>query len=570
MTEVDEVTELTDMSELTGMRELGAPPAEVPHHRVVIVGAGFSGIGLAIRLLQRGTRDFVILERGGDVGGTWRDNAYPGAACDVPSNLYSFSFAPNPNWSRSFSPQAEIQEYLRGCASSFGVLPHVRLHHEVTDAVWEDERQCWWVDTTNGPFRGDVLVSARGPLSEPRLPDVPGLEEFRGAVFHSARWDHGHDLAGERVAVIGTGASAIQFVPEIQPVVGKLTLFQRTAPWVIPRRDRELSAWEHHLFRAFPPAQRAARAAIYWGREAYVLGFVGAPARRRRRAKVATDAATRLLERQVRDPALREKLTPSYELGCKRILLSNDYYRAIAKENVEVVTDSIVRVTDRGVVTADGREHDVDTILLGTGFDVTAHAAATCTTGRDGKTLAESWQPRIAAYKGMTVHRFPNLFLMVGPNSGLGHSSIVFIIESQIDYVLGALDTMARDGIGALEVSRTAQERWTKEIDRRSAETVWTGGGCQSYYVDGAGRNVALWPGTSWSYRRRTRRFDVAAYRAEPVRPRRRAGGATDGATHDATDGAPDRAPGRARVGAPGGGASPRRLTDTPTEPVSA
>lgn len=512
------------------------PVSGVPHHRVVIVGAGFSGIGLAIRLVQRGTRDFVVFERGDDVGGTWRDNAYPGAACDVPSNLYSFSFAPNPSWSRSFSPQPEIQAYLRDCANRFGVLPHVRLRHEVTGAVWDDSRRCWWVDTTHGRVSATVLVSARGPLSEPRLPDIPGLEEFRGALFHSARWDHDHDLRGERVAVVGAGASAIQFVPEVQPVVGHLTVFQRTAPWIIPRRDRELSDAEHLAFRLFPPLQLAARAAIYWGREAFILGFVGRPARRRRGARIATDAARRMLERQVPDPELRAKLTPSYELGCKRVLLSSDYYRALSADNVEVVTEPITRVSADGVVTADGREHAVDTILLGTGFDVTAHAAATCTVGRGGRTLAEAWEPRISAYKGMTVHGFPNLFLMVGPNSGLGHSSIVFIIESQLNYVLGALDTMAREGIEVLEVTRESQMRWTCEIDRRSGRTVWTGGGCQSYYVDAAGRNVALWPGTSWGYRRRTRHFDVAAYRVE-----RPGAGGPEGQAEPAEPGEPRR-----------------------------
>jgi cation diffusion facilitator CzcD-associated flavoprotein CzcO len=497
---------------VTGRDEV---PPEAVHHRTVIVGAGFSGIGLAIRLLQRGTTDFVVLERGDDVGGTWRDNVYPGAACDVPSNLYSFSFAPNPTWTRSFSPQSEIQAYLRACAARFGVLPHVRFRHEVTGAAWDGGRRCWWVDTTGGRFRAVVLVSARGPLSEPKLPDVPGLAEFDGAVFHSARWDHAHDLRGEHVAVIGTGASAIQFVPEIQPVVGRLMVFQRTPPWVIPRRDRAFTRLEHLIFRAVPAAQLAARAAIYWGREAFVLGFVGAPARRRSRARVALTAARRLLDRQIPDPALRARLTPTYELGCKRVLLSNDYYRALGRENVEVVTDPITRVTSHAVVTADGREHAVDTILLGTGFDVGAHVAAASTLGRDGRSLAEVWHPRLVAYKGMTVHGFPNFFLMVGPNSGLGHSSIVFVIEAQIAYVLGAMDVMAREDLASLEVRRDAQERWTADVDARSASTVWTGGGCRSYYLDAAGRNVALWPGSSWSYRRRTRRFDADAYRAE-------------------------------------------------------
>lgn len=490
----------------------------VPRHRVAIVGAGFAGIGLAIRLCQRGTRDFVVLERADDVGGTWRDNTYPGAACDVPSNLYSFSFCPNPSWTRSFSPQREIHDYLRACARRYGVLAHVRFGHEVTGARWDADAQCWELATTQGSLRASVLVSARGPLSEPAIPDIPGLSSFAGTLFHSARWDHSHDLGAERVAVIGTGASAIQFVPEIQPVVGELTLYQRTPPWVIPRRDRAFTRLEHAVFRRLPLAQRAARAAIYWAREAYVLGFVGTPHRRRRRAKVAAVAARRLLERQVPDPALRDKLTPRYELGCKRILISNDYYRALAQPNVEVVTEHIAQVRPHSVVTADGVERPVDTIVLATGFDVTGHAAAAHTVGRGGETLADAWASRLAAYKGTSVPGFPNLFLMVGPNSGLGHSSIVFIIESQIAYVLSALDRMRRDGIGSVEVRREAQQRWTEEIERRSARTVWAAGGCRSYYLDAQGRNVAIWPGSSWSFRQATRRFDAAAYVMTPAK----------------------------------------------------
>ena len=491
---------------------------QVARHRVAIVGAGFAGIGLAVRLRQRGTDDFVVLERADDVGGTWRDNTYPGAACDVPSNLYSFSFCPNPTWTRSFSPQREIHDYLRSCALRFGVMPHIRFRHEVTRATWDDAAQCWDIETTGGRVRASVLVSARGPLSEPAIPDIPGLSSFAGTLFHSARWDHEHDLRGEKVAVIGTGASAIQFVPAIQPAVGTLTLYQRTAPWIIPRRDRALSRVEHALFRRVPAAQLAARAAIYWAREAYVLGFVGRPERRRRRARVATVAARRLLERQVRDPQLREKLTPRYELGCKRILIANDYYPALTRPNVEVVTARIAEVRPHSIVTSDGQERPVDTIVLGTGFDVTGHAAAEHTVGRDGRTLAEAWASRLAAYKGTTVAGFPNLFLMVGPNSGLGHSSIVFIIESQIRYILSALDRMERDGAGSVEVTAGAQESWTAEIERRSAATVWAAGGCRSYYLDDKGRNVAIWPGSSWAFRRATRRFDAAAYALRAAR----------------------------------------------------
>lgn len=496
---------------------LGAAVSDAapPHHRVAIVGAGFSGLGLAIRLLQRGTTDVAIFERAEDVGGTWRDNTYPGAACDVPSNLYSFSFAPNPSWSRSFSPQEEIHAYLRDCARRFEVLPHIRFGHEVIGATWDELAGHWMIETRQGRCSATVLVSARGPLSEPRLPDVPGLDSFEGHVFHSARWDHDHDLARERVAVIGTGASAIQFVPEIQPAVAHLSVFQRTAPWIIPRRDRRFTRTEHALFRAFPALQLLTRAAVYWGREMFVLAFVGDPRRRRVRSGIARVAARRLLESQVEDPELRAKLTPSYELGCKRVLLSNEYYRALTKENVDVVTEPIASVRANSIVTRDGVERPVDTIVLGTGFDVTGRAAAARTVGRRATTLSEAWAPRLAAYKGMTVPRFPNMFFMVGPNSGLGHSSIVFVIESQIAYILGALDAMAAHHIDVFDVTPEAQRRWTAEIEARSRETVWTGGGCASYYLDAAGRNVALWPGTSWSYRQRTRAFDLDAYQVE-------------------------------------------------------
>jgi len=447
-------------------------------------------------------------------GGTTRT---PGAACDVPSNLYSFSFALNPSWSRSFSPQPEIQAYLRACAERFGVLDFVHFGHEVTLATWDEDHACWELETTRGHVRADLVVSARGPLSEPQVPTLPRLEHFEGAMFHSARWDHAHDLRDEHVAVIGTGASAIQFVPQIQPVAGHLHVFQRTPPWVIPRHERRFTRLEHALFRAFPPAQLAARAAVYWSREAYVLGFIGPPHRRRRRTRIVEAAGRRLLDSQVTDLELRAKLTPRDELGCKRILLSNEYYRSLTRPNVEVVTDSITEVRARSIVTADGMERTVHTIVFATGFDVRAHAAATRTVGRDGRTLAEAWAPRLAAYKGMTVPGFPNMFFMVGPNSGLGHTSIVFIIESRIAYFLDALDTMTSNGFSIVEVAPAAQRRWTEQIEAQSAQTVWTAGGCRSYYLDDERRNVAIWPGSSWSYRRCTRHFDLDAYDARRV-----------------------------------------------------
>jgi cation diffusion facilitator CzcD-associated flavoprotein CzcO len=484
------------------------------HHRIAIVGTGFSGLGMAIRLRQEGEEDFVILERAGDIGGTWRDNTYPGCRCDVPSHLYSFSFAPNPNWSSTFSPQSEILDYLKDCAERYGVMPHVRFDTGLEAASWDDDRQVWDIETSQGPLTADILVAAQGPLSEPSLPEVPGIDSFEGTAFHSADWDHDHDLSGERVAVIGTGASAIQFVPEIQPEVEKLHVFQRTAPWVIPHRNRPLKSWERTLYRLFPPAQLAMRAAIYWARELFVLQF-----RHRAVGRLLERIPLRHLHAQIKDPELRRKVTPDYRMGCKRILPTDEWYPALAKPNVEVVTEGITEVRPHSVVAADGTEREVDTIIFGTGFHVTDVPIADRVRGRDGRTLAEAWHGSMQAYKGTTVAGYPNLFFLVGPNTGLGHTSIVFMIESQIAYVLGALRAMRSHGAHALEVRADAQAAYNEELDRMTEETVWVTGGCTSYYIDRNGHNSALWPTYTWPFRRRLREFDATAY---ALRTRRR------------------------------------------------
>ena len=383
------------------------------HHRIVIVGAGFSGLGMAIRLRQEGEDDFVLLERAGDVGGTWRDNTYPGCRCDVPSHLYSFSFAPNPSWSSTFSPQPEILDYLRDCADRYGVMPHIRFHTDLRVADWDEDSQLWRIETSQGELTADMLIAAQGPLSGPSYPDLPGLERFEGKTFHSARWDHEHDLEGERVAVIGTGASAIQFVPEIQPKVARMHVFQRTAPWVMPHRNRPLRGWERALYRLFPPAQLAMRAAIYWARESFVLQF-----RRPRLGKLVQNVALRHLNTQVEDPALREKLRPSYALGCKRILPTDAWYPALVKPNVELVTDGIREVRPRSIVSADGSEREVDTIVFGTGFHVSEIPIATRIRGRDGRSLSETWDGSPSAYKGSAVAGYPNLFFLVARTPG--------------------------------------------------------------------------------------------------------------------------------------------------------
>ncbi len=477
------------------------------HARIAIVGAGFSGLGIAIRLKQRGIDDFVILERAADVGGTWRDNTYPGCACDVPSHLYSFSFAPNPTWTHTFSPQQEILDYLRWCAGRFGLAPHICWNTELLDATWNEDARQWRLMTARGTFTAEILILGNGPLSEPAIPAIPGLDRFTGTLFHSARWNHSHDLTGEQVAVIGTGASAIQFVPRIQPQVGQLLLFQRTPPWVLPRLDRPISKRQRALFRALPIVQRLARDRIYWQREMLVLAFTSRPQLMQR----AEQIALRHLEAHIDDPGLRSRLIPSYRMGCKRILLSDDFYPALNQANVEVVTERIQEVRAASVVTAEGVEREVDTIILATGFHVTDMPAAHYVHGRGGQTLADAWRDGPQAYLGTTIAGFPNLFLMIGPNTGLGHTSMVFMIESQIAYILDCLRRMNRRRLQTVEVRPEAQATFTEEVQHRMRGTVWTSG-CASWYLDAKGHNTTLWPGYTWQYRRRTRRFNLADY----------------------------------------------------------
>ena len=481
--------------------------------QVAIIGSGFGGLGTAIRLRQQGMHDFVVLERAGDVGGTWRDNTYPGCACDVQSHLYSFSFAPNPGWSRSFSPQPEIQAYLQRCARDFGVLPHLRFHHEVTDARWDEGARRWRIQTTQGPLTARVLVMAAGALSDPVIPGLPGLEGFQGRAFHSARWDHAYDLRGKRVAVVGTGASAIQFIPQIQPDVARMHVYQRTPPWILPRHQRDLRPAEQRLFRGVPGVQRAARGAIYLAREAMVLAF-----RHPRAMRLAQAVALRHLRRSVPDPALRKKLTPDWTMGCKRVLLSNDYLPALTQPNVEVVTDGIAEVRAHSIVSAGGTERPVDAIIFGTGFQPTDPPLARHTHGRGGRTLAQAWAGSPRAHVGTTVAGFPNLFMLMGPNTGLGHTSVVYMIEAQVEHLVGALRHMGMHGIAALEPKPEAQEEFVATLDRRMTGTVWTSGGCRSWYLDATGRNSTLWPDFTWRFRRRVARFEPAEYAMERER----------------------------------------------------
>jgi cation diffusion facilitator CzcD-associated flavoprotein CzcO len=473
----------------------------------VVVGAGFAGIGAAIKLEQAGFGDFAVLEKSDNVGGTWRDNTYPGCACDVPSALYSFSFAQKPDWSRAFAEQPEIQEYLERTASDHGVTRRIHFRTEVRDARWDADGQRWRLDTSAGPYSARVLIAGAGPLHEPNLPDLPGLETFEGKAFHSARWDHEYDLAGKRVAVLGTGSSAIQFVPEIQPKVEHLYLFQRTAPWVLPKPDRRVLGIEKALYRRLPIAQRALRGVIYNTQELIQLA---------QRRPAVMDRVGKLLirfmHRQVKDPALREALTPNFTLGCKRMLFSNTYYRALTQPNATVVPHGVAEIRPNGVVGADGVEREVDAIIFGTGFHVTDPPIAGRVRGADGRSVADVWQGSPRAYLGTTVAGFPNYFTLIGPNTGNGHSSAIVLIEAQLDYVLDAMWTMRERRAATVEVRHDVQAAYNERVQKALANTVWNAGGCKSYYLDRNGSNSTIYPWTTIDLRRRTSRFDARDY----------------------------------------------------------
>ncbi len=487
----------------------GASGSAPRHVSVLIIGGGFSGLGAAIRLVRDGRGDFLVIERGREVGGTWRDNTYPGAACDVPSHLYSYSFELNPNWSRSFSPQPEIQDYLRRTAEKYGVTDKHLFDTEVTLARWDESATRWRVETTNGSFTCDVLVSAVGALCEPNLPDIPGIDDFRGEIFHSARWNHDADLAGKRVAVIGTGASAIQIAPEIAPTVGHLDVYQRTAPWVMPRHDRAYSRLESLAYRHVPFLQRVAREAIYWGREAYVLGFAVEP----RILMAAQKVAERNIAKAIEDAQLRARVTPNWQIGCKRILISNTWYPTLARDNVDLVTDGIAEVRPNAIVSSDGTVREVDAIVVATGFHVTDSPTYERIVGKDGRSLGDLWRERgQQAYTGAAVAGFPNLLFVVGPNTGLGHSSMVYMIESHLNYLSSALTERDRRGLATFEVREEVQREYNENLQAHMKKTIWTTGGCASWYLDAHGRNTTLWPGFTFVFRHLTRRFDVAAY----------------------------------------------------------
>lgn len=487
--------------------------------RTVIVGTGFSGLGLAARLKEAGDEDFVLLERASaaeGVGGTWRANTYPGCRCDVPSNLYSFSFAPNPDWTTSFAAQPEIRDYLRRVAEERDLLRHVRFSCPMQDARWDAAAQRWLIQTPDGEVRARFLALGSGALAEPAIPDLPGLAGFRGELFHSAHWRHDLDLTGRTVAVVGTGASAIQFVPQIQPLVAHLDLYQRTPSWVVPHRNRPVPVWRRRLYRRAPLLQRAVRSLVYARNEIAIIGFKYRP----QILEKAQAQAVHHLHRAVADPELRRKLTPTYTLGCKRVLLSNDYFPAVAQANVALHTSGVAEVRPDGVVDAEGTFRPCDTIIFGTGFHVTENPGLGHVFGADGRSLAEVFgEEGMGAYNGTTVPGFPNLFMLAGPNTGIGHTSLVYMIEAQLPYVMAAMDAAETQG-GSVEVRREVYDAWKREVQgTETTGTVWTSG-CRSWYLDRRGVNTVLWPDFTFRFRRRVRRFDAGAHLlAAPAHP---------------------------------------------------
>jgi cation diffusion facilitator CzcD-associated flavoprotein CzcO len=484
-----------------------------PDLDVAVIGAGVGGIAAGAMLRDLGVR-FTILDKGTSVGGTWRDNTYPGCACDVPSHLYSLSFAQNPDWSRSYPAQPEIEAYLEKVTDDLGLRPSIVFGAEITETRWDDELQYWIIGCADGSeYSARSVILATGPLSRPSLPDIDGIETFAGTMFHSARWDHSHQLAGERVAVIGTGASAVQFVPEIAPAAGHVTVFQRSAPWVLPRDDRPAPAWRRSLYRRVPFLQRLHRWRVYARQEMLAAAFIGRGRTARTLAQRIKDAVRDHIAASISDPEMQAALVPTYEPGCKRLLIANGWYPTLARDDVDLCTEAIVEISPTGVRTADGVLHEVDTIILGTGFAASDLPGPVVITGRHGLELSERWASGAETHLGITIDEFPNFYVLAGPNTGLGHNSIIFMIEAQLHHIRGALLDQRRRGSSATMVRRSEVERFYTAVQRRLQRTVWTTG-CSSWYRSAAGQVDTLWPGTTVEYWLRTRRFRPSSHEA--------------------------------------------------------
>ncbi len=486
-----------------------APRADRRDFPIAIIGAGFAGIGTAIQLKKAGIDSFTIFERAGEIGGTWRDNTYPGAACDVPSHVYSFSFEPKPDWSRTFAESWEIQEYLLGVVEKWKLREHMLLDTEIVEARFDEEEGAWTLTTGSGDtFRARVVVAGAGGLVDPSFPDIKGIESFAGEMIHTARWDHDYDLTGRRVAVIGTGASAVQVVPSIAPQVETLAVFQRTPAWVVPKPDHIYSEEEKERLRRQPWRLWLSRTLRYWGSELFgPLVFLDAP----RLSRLGERMSMRHLHQQVKDPELRRKLTPDFQFGCKRILISDDYWRSFERDNVELVTEPIEEIVREGIRTRDGALHEFDAIVMATGFSLNIATAPFPVTGRDGRTLDEVWSGGAVAYKGMTVSGFPNWFILMGPNTGPGHTSVLVYTEAQIQYALQAIREIMREDLRWVDVKQEVQDAYNAGIQGRMKHMVWSSG-CSSWYLSADGENHSLYPGFAAEYILRARRFKPSEY----------------------------------------------------------
>lgn len=480
---------------------------------IVIIGTGFGGLGMAIQLKKAGIESFTILEKGASVGGTWRDNTYPGAACDVQSHLYSFSFEPKSDWTRKFGLQPEIRSYMESCAVKYRLHEHIRFNTEVKSAAFDKASGTWTIQTRSGDtLCAHALISATGQLNQPAYPNIPGMDKFKGEVFHSARWDHDYDLSGKSVAVVGTGASAIQFVPQIVAKVKQLKLFQRSGAWVIPKPDRPFTGFEQWLFESFPFLDRFYRSYIYWKNEVRAIGFT-------KFGWVLEAWAWQsrwFMRRHVKDPAKRKKLLPDYKIGCKRLLISNDWFPAVNQDHVDIITDGIEQMTENGVITADGTEHKVDAIIYGTGFKATDILAPIHITGLNGLELNDAWKDGAEAYKGTCVSGFPNLFILYGPNTNLAHSSIIFMLESQFRYVMQCLRMLLDPGLHYMNVKASRQKELGDTMQERLQSSVWVAG-CDSWYMNEAGRITNNWPGFTFSFRLLTGKLDLQDYELQPA-----------------------------------------------------
>lgn len=476
--------------------------------RIAIIGTGFGGLGLAIRLKQSGLNDITLFEKASDVGGVWRDNTYPGAACDVPSHLYSFSFEQDRGWENRFGKAKEIHNYLRHCADKYEIRPHIRFNTEITGADFDESRGLWLVKTATGEvIEAEILVSAVGQLSLPAYPKLKGIETFKGKAFHSAKWDHDYDLTGKRVAVIGTGASAIQFVPEIAKQIAHLEVYQRSAPYVIPKPDRIYPPVERGLFKKIPVLQSLDRAWQYSSHEIKLLGFTTYV----NKTSLAEYIFQNHIRDVIKDHKLRHRLTPDYPIGCKRILISNQWYKTLVMPNVDVVSEHIEEVVPTGIKTQDGQLHEVDAIIYGTGFAATDFLAPMQITGLGGRQLKDAWKNGAEAYLGLTVSGFPNMYMLYGPNTNLGHNSIVYMIESQVNYILDAIRTLSKKGLRYTDLRADVQNDFNKTIQERMKSTIWVQG-CTSWYQTADGKNTNNWPGFTLEYRNRTRKFDAQNY----------------------------------------------------------